>query len=185
MTALFKIDLRGNIVLIHEGTVEPGIVIEAALLGGGTGRNAALHEELGVKHTLGQDVLVDRNIGVGLEVMQKGIFADKKLFGQRVKGQWFCDMRVDVPDDFADPVRLFCADSILSLNDAAYFQRDSSYAGAAFPGNMDHWKIHFSGRHQSSGEIHSRSLHQCDNNIPFSGQRFPEYRADESVQCRN
>ena len=125
----------GYIVLTHKSPVKTGIVIKAALLGGGAGRNAALHEELGVKHTLGQDVLVDRNIGVGLEVMQKGIFADKKLFGQHVKGQWFCDMRVDVPDDFVDPVRLFCADSILSLNDAAYFQGEIVHTQALhFPG---------------------------------------------------
>ena len=106
---LFVIGLGGYIVLTHKSPVKSGIVIKAALFGCGAGGNAALHEELGVKHTFGQDVLVDRNIGVGLEVMQKGIFADKKLFGQRVKGQRFCDMRVDVPDDFADPVRLFCA----------------------------------------------------------------------------
>ena len=76
---LFEVCLGGKTVLIHKGTVKTCIIVEPALLGSRTGGDAPLHEELGIEHALGENILIDRDVCVALEFMQEGIFADKKL----------------------------------------------------------------------------------------------------------
>ena len=72
MMALFVIGLGGEIVLTHKGPVKTGIVIKPALFGCGAGRNAALHEELGVKHTLAPEIVRYQNaFGVALAAQDK------------------------------------------------------------------------------------------------------------------
>ena len=111
--------LRRHGVVTEKGTIKTGIIVEAALFGGVARCNAVLHQMLGIGNPFIENILMDRDVGIVFEVVQKGIFAEVEALSQRIQGERFQNMIVDVPDDIVDAFRRMGIEHLFSLHDAA------------------------------------------------------------------
>ena len=127
---LLKVGLGSDVIQVFESTIKTGIIIESALLGRRPRGNAALHEQLGVEDPLGENVLIDGDVCITLEFVQKGIFADEKLGGKVIEGHRLRDMVIDIADHFADAFMALRTDRIPCLDNTAYIGCEDIHAQA-------------------------------------------------------